>query len=265
MAENWHGLVVGNYNAVMALPWKKKFGIRYVYTPAFIQQLGLIGYADQINWKEIIEAIKKFISFADIHFNFLNTTIQEHIIVTTRTNLIIDLNQPLETIRSRYKNDLKENIKKAETQNCRYTHAEIYEAISVYYLQYGERMSHIKNEDYNRFIQLCELLQSKGQCFVREVVNETGNVLATALFLKDDKRIYNLVNTTLPDGRDKEANHSLLDNVIAEFSGQSLLFDFEGSELPGVRAFYEKFGAVTQPYFYYHYNGLPWPLRILKR
>ncbi len=74
-----------------------------------------------------------------------------------------------------------------------------------------------------------------------------------------------MMNTTTQKGRDEEANHFLLDKVIKEFAGQPLLFDFEGSDLPGVREFYEKFGAINQPYFHYHYNGLSWPLRLLKR
>src|SRR5947208_2204321 len=43
ICDNWHGLVIDDYKTVMALPWRKKFGIRYVYAPAFSQQHGIIG------------------------------------------------------------------------------------------------------------------------------------------------------------------------------------------------------------------------------
>ena len=33
MTANWDGLVLGDYEAVMALTWKEKFGIRYLYQP----------------------------------------------------------------------------------------------------------------------------------------------------------------------------------------------------------------------------------------
>ncbi|WP_315816464.1 hypothetical protein [Paraflavitalea speifideaquila] len=33
MADNWDGLVLNNYEAVMPLPWKKKWGIYYLAHP----------------------------------------------------------------------------------------------------------------------------------------------------------------------------------------------------------------------------------------
>ena len=266
ICTNWHGLVVDDYAAVMALPWKKKFGIRYGYIPPFIQQLGLIGDNGNISFAELIQSIQEFISFADIHFNFANTSLQDIIPVVSRTNLVIDLSHSLNAIRSVYKNDAKENIRKATSHKLLYsTETNIDKALSFYQLQYGERIKHIQASDYNNFLQLSHHLEIKSECFTREVTDEAGNILTIALFLKDEKRIYNLMNTTLPEGRNKEANYFLLDGVIEEFAGQSLLFDMEGSDLPGVRAFYEKFGAISEPYFYYHYNRLPWPLRLLKR
>jgi hypothetical protein len=265
ICDNWHGLVVNDYTAVMALPWRKKFGIRYGYIPPFIQQLGLIGDISNIESIELIKSIQQFISFADIHFNFSNSSLVKTISVSARTNLLIDLSQPYDNIRAGFKNDTKENIRKAEMQKFLYSsETDIDKAISLYQLHYGERMKHILQADYYNFLQLSRYFEINSQCFTRQVTDEKGALLAIALFLKDEKRIYNLMNTTLPEGRNSEANYFLLDRVIAEFSGQSLLFDMEGSDLPGVRTFYEKFGAVSQPYFYYHYNRLPWPLRLLK-
>ena len=53
--------------------------------------------------------------------------------------------------------------------------------------------------------------------------------------------------------------------MIKEFAGKPLLFDFEGSDIQGVKSFYEKFGAVNQPYFHYHHNQLPGILKLLKK
>src|SRR4051812_29985359 len=41
MTTNWDGLVLGDYEAVMPLPWRKKFGISYLYQPFLTAQLGL--------------------------------------------------------------------------------------------------------------------------------------------------------------------------------------------------------------------------------
>ncbi len=265
MAKNWQGVVVDDYAAVMALPWKRKLGIRYGYTPAFIQQLGLIGQIPKDDLSRILKLIYRFVALADIHFNFGNTDVQQLLPVIPRNNFIIDLSEGYTLIKSRYKSNLIENIRKASHESLVYSTAEISEGISLYHAQYQSRLKHTHEKDYSHFSMICELLHKKDQCFVRTAKTQQNGILAIAVFLKDSKRIYNIMNTTTPEGRQKEANHFLLNQVIHEFAGQDLLFDFEGSELPGVREFYEGFGVKNQPYFHYHYNGYSWPARLLKR
>jgi hypothetical protein len=53
MSKNWHGIVIDDYAAVMALPWKRKLRIRYGYTPPFMQQLGIVGEASLRNAKDL--------------------------------------------------------------------------------------------------------------------------------------------------------------------------------------------------------------------
>lgn len=43
MTGEWDGLVLGNYEMVFPLTWRKKYGIYYLYQPAFTPQLGLFG------------------------------------------------------------------------------------------------------------------------------------------------------------------------------------------------------------------------------
>jgi hypothetical protein len=265
MAAHWHGVVIGDYEAVMAIPWKMKFGFRYAYMPAFMQQLGLMGNYDEADLKAVLRTLPDLLSYGDIHFNFSNTGLKTNGI-TSKTNLVIDLLQPLEQLRAGYRNDLKENIKKAVSHGLQYNQINgIDTAIDLYRTYYSSRIPQTKEKDYEHFHQLCAVFQNNGGCFTRSVMDDKGELLAIALLLKDNKRIYNLMNTTTAAGRDKEANHFLLDSIIAEFAGQSLLFDFEGSELAGVKVFYQQFGAVTQPYFHYHHNSLPWWLRLIKR
>jgi hypothetical protein len=85
------------------------------------------------------------------------------------------------------------------------------------------------------------------------------------VFLKDDKRIYLIANAVSAEGRKNKANHVLLDAVIRENAESGLLLDFEGSDIPGVKEFYYAFAAIPQPYYYWHFNRLPWPLRLWKR
>jgi hypothetical protein len=73
------------------------------------------------------------------------------------------------------------------------------------------------------------------------------------------------MNTTTAEGRKLKANHFLLNEVLKEFSGNKMIFDFEGSDLDGVKEFYQNFGPENQPYFHYHFNELPFPLNLVKK
>ena len=48
----------------------------------------------------------------------------------------------------------------------------------------------------------------------------------------------------------------LIDTVIRNYAGTRFTLDFEGSEIEGVRRFYEGFGAVGTPYYFFKRNLL---------
>ena len=72
VCNNWDAIVINNYEAVMPLPWRKKYGLRYVYQAAFIQRLGIFGN----NFLHSIDLVYKK---AEKHFSFLHYNISEHV------------------------------------------------------------------------------------------------------------------------------------------------------------------------------------------
>jgi hypothetical protein len=263
MSKNWDALIMNDYEAVMPLTWNKKYGIYYLYQPAFTQQSGIFGnlpfteYVTEIFLKKALEQFP----FAEINLNFANEYKSP---AAKRCNLILPLNNSLTEIEKCFKNDLKKNIKKANRNNLVYSSSgKIENAIELYKSTYSTRLS-TSEKDYENFLQLCFLLKKKGQILVRKVNSGNDQLLAIAIFLKDKKRIYNIMSTTLPEGRNLEANHFLLYELIKEFSGQNLILDFEGSQIPSIRFFYKKFGAIEQPYPFVRINKLkPWQ-RLIK-
>jgi hypothetical protein len=265
MCDKWYGAVIGDYDAVMALPWRRKFGISYIYQPAFVQQLGFIGNAlDEV---EILNTVTSITRYGNLLLNYGNTEIALRLAAARKTNFVINLATSYGMIAADYSKDLTANLRKATRDNeLQVSNQENIDlAISVYRDTYHHRVQSLVKDDYARFRLLCGDLFRSQMCFTREVRDQASRLLAIGLFVKDEKRIYNLMNTTTEAGRAREANHFLLDAVIREFAGQRLLFDFEGSDLPGVKSFYMKFGAQQQPYFLYHYNRLPVLLKLFKR
>jgi hypothetical protein len=263
MAKNWSALVEGDYNAVMPLTWNRKYGFSYLYQPAFTAQLGLFvnDPADQKLIELFISHLKKYFMFCEIHLNYANNP-REFI---RRTNYELYLGNPYTEIRTGYKKRLLENLAESEKNQMIYSRPDNFSsAILLFRQEYGKRFSHVKARHYKQFELLCHKLSELKMLFVRQVSDPSGNLLSSSIFFKDERRIYNIMSVTLKAGRDKRSQFFLLDQLFREFSTNDLIFDFEGSEVPGIAEFYRKFGPVLSSYPFLRYNSLPFPFRLFK-
>ena len=262
LADNWHGIVVNDYDCVMPVPWKKKFGIRYCYDVPFIQQLGYFT-ADDVDSKILVEAFFGFIKYGHYNFNYNNHTIAGMSGVKTATNFIIDLIDK-ETIINNFTKGFKQSLQNALANDLSYSTATSVQAIEMYKDLHSHSLKNISDADYKNLTALAKTLSLQDKCFVRKIINKDRQTLSIVLLLKDEKRLYNIINATNSEGRKTEANYFLYAQLFNEFAGQRLLFDLEGSDLPGVKSFYKKLGAIDQPYYRIKINKLPFPIKLFR-
>ncbi|MDQ6813149.1 MAG: hypothetical protein M3040_05400 [Bacteroidota bacterium] len=269
MAKGWSALVGDNYGWVFPVTARKKYGVSYLCQPAFTQQLGTFSKPGvTVPYTQVIAYLQGKYRLCEINWNFGLQQGLEGLSVSVEkaTNFVLDLSQPSTIITENYHRDLAKNLKKNKRFNHRYVATNDFKkCIEVYRHQYGKRMPHVSEYDYKNFDKICLDIYKQGKVICREVVNEKQVLMATALLLFDGKRLYNLMNSTTDLGRKTGANHFLLNALIEEFSGKEITLDFEGSDLPGVRSFYENFGGVNQSYFKIKYNHLSWPFRLFKK
>ncbi|MDI9363850.1 MAG: hypothetical protein QM541_02785 [Flavobacterium sp.] len=264
LTDNWSGLVINDYEAIMPLPWRKKWGIRYLYTPPFVQQLGIIG-ATKTPETQLYQAIHSFSNYGSYLFNYQNIAFTHRLEGALCNNYVIDLNKDYNAIKASYKKSFGKNVNRASHQHLTYQSFEnIEEAIQLFYQYNQDKVRHVAIDSFNALKAICKQL-SFNNLVLRKVVNSTDELQSIVLLLKDNKRYYNLINYTTEAGRKNEANYFLYDHLLQELSSQNMIFDFEGSDLPGVKSFYESTGAINQPYFKWHFNKLPWPIHLLKR
>ena len=262
LCENWHAVIIDDYTTVMPVPWKKKFGIKYCYAVPFIQQLGWFSKMDNptMNFMQILFS---FCNYGDYFFNYGNHLNYKN--EKLHSNYILDLSPEYKIIHEKYSGDFKRNILQASKHSFEYQAATIEEAIVVYKNFYKQQLKNVTNKDFQNFLSIAATLEKSNAAFARKIINQQNETLAIALFLRDEKRLYNLMNSTSPTGKKNGANHILLDNIVKEFAERNLLFDFEGSDIPGVEFFYKKTGANNQVYKSIHFNNLFRPLQLIKR
>lgn len=254
----WDALVLGDYQVVMPILKKKKWRISYLYQPTFIQQTGIIGSSDPTTIQLFLDKAKSLFRFAEIHLNHENKIDK----VKPRNNQIIDLHEPFADITKKYSIQTKRKLKQATKTAFEYSTIEAKQNIDQYKKLLQKKNIDIKADTFTKLLSFC--MQFPQHAFSRGLFLK-DELIASVTALKDQKRIYLISPFSSLRDRYPHAGHVLVNKLIEEFAEQPLLLDFEGSDIPGVFAFNKGFGAMNEPYYFYKWNDLPWPLNTLKR
>jgi hypothetical protein len=259
MSANWMGIVSEDYSVVCAVPCNKKFGIRYIYPPPYVQQSGLIG--NGLSDAEISEAIRimrSFSRYGEYYFNFSNKVKGE-----ARQNFILPLQREYDT--SMYPPDFRYDLKKAISSDLQYLISDdAKQGIDLYHYNLQQKKK-TGTRFLKRLYNLINVYSKHNSVLTREVRSDSGELLSAVVCLRDKKRIYLLLSATTPEGRAKRANHFLMDKLLQEFMPSPLLLDFVGSDIKGIAHYYRNFTDISQPYHLVKWNHLPIPLRWLKK
>jgi hypothetical protein len=262
---NWHALVLNDYEAVMPLPWRKKFGFYYLYQPIFCQQLGIFSKrnTDLSLTNEFLQKIPAYYSLWEIKLNAGNNT--QEFNTTIHRNYLLSLNRTYENLRSAYSRSAKRNIAKAIAAGI-----SIQEniqpdlVIELHRKRFGTKRG-IPPNDYEKLSLLFSKLRSEERVITFAAQNSNQEIIASSAYLLFKKRLTFIINGNLQESLQNGATHHLKDHVIRKFAQRDIIMDFEGSDNPAFARFYEQFNATDiELYTAIHNNKLPWPLRLLK-
>ncbi|MFZ9956390.1 MAG: GNAT family N-acetyltransferase [Flavobacteriales bacterium] len=256
-ADHWDAIVLGDYAAVFPLPLKKKWGVRYVYPPFFIQQLGLFSSQKLELTDAVLNEATKHFKFIELYLNFDN---QCSLSVVPRNNFelnLIDLQQT-------YSENTRRNIKKAEGLQLKIQKASSAKnIIELFRKGRGAQVKTLDNSDYKRFEKIVYACEKRSAIEHYEVHTAQG-CCAGACLLKTEGRVVFIFSGNSDEGKKSGAMHYLIDSMINEYAGKPMIFDFEGSNDENLARFYQSFGAKNTPYSFVKINNLPFPLNLMK-
>ena len=259
--SQWDALIYNDYEAVFPLPFKKKFGIKYLVQPVFCQQLGAFGSNVNVSTHHFLSAIPKRFLRVRLQLNpyFDQTNEVESIQtkpagiiassgkLTTKTNMTIQLSQPLD-----YNKDCKKNLHRLAELPIEYkiNAISIRDAIDTYRKAWGKQNPEIEDEHYQLFANACT---DKLSFTVTAHHQKEGDLLGAAIFLitpENTKRSLHYVCAGPTEaGKSIGVMHGIIDFILNRYKGENMLFDFEGSSIASVASFYKKFGANEEPFF----------------
>jgi hypothetical protein len=265
MAPGWQALVDDDYDSVFPVPGLSRFGIQYVATPQFLQQLGAFS-PDKPASKAIIE----FLDYMPDIYRLIDLCVAQEIQidgykVTEKANFELDLSKSYEKIWDNFSPHCRRNIEtSAKKKPELVSDISPDEIIDLFIRNKGKEIRGIKVRDYQRLKNLMNfcLKNKKGRIIG---VRAAKKRLIFGIFLVEthgNKTLLFVVNT--PQSRERRIGYYVVNELIRNHSSTRTILDFAGSSIPSIALFMESFGCVKVPYYRIYHNRLFWPVRMMK-
>jgi hypothetical protein len=265
MAPGWEALVDDEYDSVFPLPGFRRYGIQYITTPIFLQQLGAFSPDNPLD-----SVIYEFIDYMPEFYRFVDLCVGQKINykgykITERANYELNLSKPFEIIRDSYSNNCRRNIEQASKKNIEFvTDITPDEIIDLFLRNKGREIYGIKMRDYQRLKNLMDFCLRNKKGRITGVRTQQKRLIFGVFHIELQRSITILFTVNTEESKSKRIGYLMVDELIRKYSGSKKILDFAGSSIPSVASFMESFGAMNNPYFRIYRNNLPWPVRMLK-
>ncbi len=263
-AIEWDALVWRDYEFIMPLPFRKRFGVKYLYQPLFTQQMGIFPSPQENIAKRFYTELFERFHYSDLQINsgnqeFSNLSGLEFV---PRNNYLLSLHADYKSLFSAFPTNTKRNLVKANKNNLHIVSGIRLEEYMDFKIE--NLPVKLKKHEINSLKSLIAYGQYKGFGEIYGVYTSDNNLCAAVYFCRWKNRVIYMNAASSKQGKGLRGMYYLVDSFIKKHAGQNITLDFEGSMIPGVARFYEGFGAAPETYFQLKFNRLPLPLKWFK-
>lgn len=265
VADNWDALVLDDYKAVMPIPWRKKFFIKYAYPPFWLLQLGIYSI-ENINEDDFIKELLSRFKFVESRTNRYNSFSKFSSFFKRKEYQELELEKEYSDILNEFKKDRKKDLQKAKkfdlTERWKDNPQNL---IQLFKDNVGKRTLNIKEKDYQVLSNLIGVCLQKNKGEILSIFDTENKIVASGFFLKHKEKVTILISSTDFKNRKNGANTFLIDRAIFKFYRNFKTFNFGGSSINSVASFFTSFGAKTINYSEMKINNLPFFYKLFKR
>jgi hypothetical protein len=265
MAPGWEALVDDDYDSVFPIPGSSRFGIKYVATPIFLQQLGAFSPD-----KPAENAIIEFLDFIPDFYRLIDLCVAQKCVndgykLTEKANFELDLSKPYEKIRENFTHHCKRNVESASRKNPEIvTNIRPEELIDVFIMNRGKEIKGIKPRDYLRLKNLMDFCLKNKKGRIMGVRGSGKRIIFGMFTVETHGNITMLFVVNTNQSREKKIGYYVVNELIKENASTRKTLDFAGSSIPSIASFMESFGSKKVPFYRIYRNRLFWPVRMLK-
>lgn len=241
--NNWKIVIDTASQNMMPIPFFKKLSIfDTISRPVICQQLGpLFPEKNSDHWIDYLIKNYRFRNYPLHENSQLN-----HPWHRNRTNLTLDLNKT--DLIKHFHKSLRKRLRKCEKTLSTSSPISTNQVLNDFIINMADVIT-VKPADKLIIKTLLKELDRRNLLLLKSITLE-GTTLASGVFIKTDRRIINILGSSTEIGKEKDAMHYLLYHVMDQFAGQDLIFDFEGSDIKGVKDFFMQFNPQVRNYPY---------------
>lgn len=253
IAPGWNALICDDYQAVMPLTMKRKYGLPVWLQPSFLKFTDVYssGETEYQEWVPILwNYLRKNLFFS---VNFSSNLVYDAMPYSTNNIKAQELNirKSYDEVRSNYQHNIIKNLKKSEKAPLSFHEVKEYQHFeSLKMLNYRH-----KTTTYGLKILKHLILQNNSNIRSRlfGIKNEDDQYIIVSSMVEFKNRVYFISSGATHEARQKKAKFMLYDQIIKKYAGAGYHIDFMGSHIPGVAYFNKGFGATD--YNYVHLKG----------
>tara|TARA_R110002049_G_scaffold6139_1_gene39847 strand:- start:1525 stop:2433 length:909 start_codon:yes stop_codon:yes gene_type:complete len=266
VADTWAVLVLDDYKAVMPIPIRKKYGIKYVYPPFWLLELGVFSMDDSIDYQLFFEILFNKFKAVETRLNVDNRIQKSATFLLDKQMQLLSIKDDYEAVFDGYRKDRKKDLRKAQNANLvEKWNDSPKNLIQLFKNNVGKRTPYITNKDYAVLEELIETCIENGVGDILSIYSEEKTLVAAGFFLKHKNKVTILVSSTDFNHRKNGENTFLIDRAIFKYQLNYDIFHFGGSSMESIAKFFLSFGAETYTYQQIKYRNLSFLMKLFKR
>ncbi|WP_347219940.1 hypothetical protein [Chryseobacterium sp.] len=246
--NQWEILVYNDYEAVMPVPFVRKYGVKIVHNPKLCQQLGVFSAKDDVKVNEqFLDYLENYYLVRVYPFNDGN---ELHTKLRMKKNFLI-YPEAYDKVYARYSPKRKRKLRLDE---------EVLNHSEIRTVSYNEMKLFIecnmlglsKENDLAGFMKIYET--SYHLKYLRFLAFYYHDKMINAIAVYSDCNMVALLGTFSDKEYVKLSGASVLIDQIIKETIETHIFDFEGGDIPNIEEFFRGFRPELKPYGIIEYS-----------
>lgn len=249
VSPGWGALLHEELELMMPLPFKSKYFLRYIAQPAFTQQLGIFGPhpPSPLLVKEAMQHLPR--GLAKVHLQLNTANYSPALGWASKPTYCLSLDADAGTLVSRMHAHHRRNLQQAQQHPMHVvSSADPVDFIARFKSTTGSKDASLTAYHYRLMHDLMQSALQNTSGKILLCTGTDGQVTAGLFYLESATRLINLFNFSTDEGRQLRSMYLLIHQWIMMHAGSPRVIDFEGSSIPSIASFYERFGAEKYLY-----------------